>query len=518
MTILLDEKYLCFPVKIGAEKKTVEMLVDGEKVLEYDIEIAESDFDFYGFLCVEKYLGKTMEIVGDFSNDWAERIQNRGDILKTKDETVRPRIHFTAKRGWINDPNGCVFHDGIYHLYFQHNPMGTAWGNMTWGHTQSTDLVHWEQKDDVLYPDSFGAMFSGCAVIDEKNLLGYGQDALLFYYTAAGSDNQWSRGKGYTQRLAYSIDGGKTLEKSDRFVMEEIAHGNRDPKIFYHHETEAYIMVLYLDENDFAIFRSRDLLNWEETQRLTFPKMWECPGLFCISVDGDPEDQRWVFWSADGFYHIGSFDGYRFISQSERLCAYATSLPYAAQTYFGTGERVINQSWLRTSNHGKLHTGIMGIPMELTLADTAEGLRIRQTPVKEIEILRKQCSRFKKVDLQTGVSITIDDTPAEVEVHLGEKIKGIISVSMLGHMLYFDLEEHTITFGKQSCRYIPGEKEFDFRIFIDYDVVEILAADNTVYMACEWDVPKLIGEISLVCDSNVKAEQVDIYTLYSMTD
>lgn len=518
MTINLTKKYLWFPVKNGADKRTVEMFADGEKVFEYDIEIGGTDFDFYTYLCVEDYIGKTMELSGDFSACWAEQIQNQDTIPKTNDETVRPRIHFTAKKGWINDPNGCICHDGVYHLFFQHNPMGIAWGNMTWGHAHSLDLVHWTQEEEALYPDENGTMFSGCAIADENNLIGKGKDAILFYYTAAGGDNLWSKDKGYTQRLAYSVDGGKTLIKYPDFVMEEMADGNRDPKVFYHRESEAYIMVLYLDENNFAIFRSADLLHWEETQRLTFPKMWECPGLFSAMVDGDPENVKWVFYSADGFYYIGSFDGYRFTEESRRLEANVTAVPYAAQTYSGTGERVVNQNWLRVKNHGKQHTGLMAIPTELSLTDTAEGLRLRQAPVKEIEILRDRGSHFKKVDLQTGVSVTIDDTPAELVVRYGEDAKGITTISILGHTLTIDLDEHTMTSGARKCSYIPSDKGFDFRIFIDYDVLEIYAADNTVYLASEWEISELTGEIALLSDSNIKAEQVDIYTLFSLRD
>ena len=155
---------------------------------------------------------------------------------------------------------------------------------MHWGHAVSKDMIRWEHCPVVLKPDETGTAYSGCAIQDKNNLAGFGKDALLYYYTAAGGRNEWSRSRGnlFTQRLAYSLDNGQTLKVSDKFKIEHIVNENRDPKVFYHEPTKAYIQVLYLDENEFVLYRSEDLLEWKEIQRLDFHGMWECLSLIHI--------------------------------------------------------------------------------------------------------------------------------------------------------------------------------------------------------------------------------------------
>ncbi len=145
-------------------------------------------------------------------------------------ESYRPQFHFSARQNWLNDPNGLVFYDGLYHLFFQHNPSGIQWGNMTWGHAVSKDLVHWDQRPNAIEPDSLGTIFSGSAALDEQNTTGFGtkdNPPLVAMYTAAG--------KPFTQCLAYSLDKGKTWKKYDHNpVLDHIVHENRDPRIFWH--------------------------------------------------------------------------------------------------------------------------------------------------------------------------------------------------------------------------------------------------------------------------------------------
>ncbi len=305
--------------------------------------------------------------------------------VKKENKGKRPVIHYTAEEGWINDPNGLIYSDGVYHLFHQWNPYGTEWGNMHWGHAVSRDMIVWESRPVAMEPDEFGTVYSGCAIRDTEDAAGYGKDALLFFYTAAGGYNSLSRENGnkFTQRLAVSLDKGATLQKKS-CIIPHIVHENRDPKVFYHSETNAYIMVLFLDGNEFAVFRSKDLLHWDETQRFSIEKMWECPDLFELGVKDSEDEKHWVFWSADGFYMTGSFDGFRFEPDSDVMTGYDTPLGYAAQTYSGIEDRTVSVAWYRTKNDRGGFRGMMSLPAELSLMRTKDGLRICFKPVREL--------------------------------------------------------------------------------------------------------------------------------------
>ncbi|MBR6296131.1 MAG: glycoside hydrolase family 32 protein [Treponema sp.] len=254
------------------------------------------------------------------------------------------KYHFTTGRGWMNDPNGLIYKDGIYHLYFQYNPSRLDWGDIGWGHATSTDLMHWTNHGMVLSPDENGMIFSGSAI-------SFG-DEILCYYTEAGSQ--------FTQRLARSSDGGMTLTRDKNFRVPTICKENRDPKVFYHEKTSAYVMILWLEENDFAILRSeRADGSFEMTQRFSLPGGFECPNIF--ELDG-----VWFVWTAHGYYYPGTFDGFTFTWSGEKHEAYADSIPYAAQVYSGT-EDVVMIPWLRIADSAedKKWNGIMGIPRRL---------------------------------------------------------------------------------------------------------------------------------------------------------
>ncbi len=269
------------------------------------------------------------------------------------------KYHFTTGLGWMNDPNGLVFKDGIYHLYFQYNPGRLDWGDIGWGHAFSTDLIHWTNHGLVLPPDDDGMIFSGSAISNG--------DEILCYYTEAG--------KSFSQKLARSTDGGKTLVKDKNFCVPTICRENRDPKVFYHEATSAYIMILWLEENDFAILRSEKADgHFDLTQRFTLPGGFECPNLF--ELDG-----TWFVWTAHGYYYPGTFDGFTFSWSGKKYEAFADSIPYAAQVFSGTDELVLIP-WLRIEDSGtpKKWNGIMGIPRRLELVKKDCGTLISMQP------------------------------------------------------------------------------------------------------------------------------------------
>ena len=201
-------------------------------------------------------------------------------------ERYRPQFHFTARRNWLNDPNGCVFYDGEYHLFFQHNPSGLDWGNMTWGHAVSTDLVHWRQLSHALLPYGDGTIFSGSAVVDSKNLsgLGHGQEGLL---VAAFTHAR----KPFGQAIAFSHDRGRTWERyadGEHVVPNQgLDDGERDPKVLWHEPSRKWVMVLWVQRNRARFFTSSDLRQWRHASDVVAQGFYECPDLFELPVDGD---------------------------------------------------------------------------------------------------------------------------------------------------------------------------------------------------------------------------------------
>ena len=284
------------------------------------------------------------------------------------DDSVRPLMHFTAKCGWINDPNGLVrTADGLWHLFFQHNPYGREWGNMHWGHAISRDLLCWEQQEEALFQDDRGMMYSGCALPDPKNRSGLfnlrsdPQKRLLFYYTSAGTH--------FEQCLAYSEDGGKTLVKYvENPVIPEIGPGNRDPKLVYDREFDRYLCPLHLSDRDasFAIFETRDLLHFSMLQTLQIGRDRECPNLYpLVSPDGRV---LWVLTGASDIYLIGEMkqEGFFPVQDAKKLSFDSES--YAAQIYWQEkGQPTVRMAWNRSPIPGVPYNCSMGTPQEMFL-------------------------------------------------------------------------------------------------------------------------------------------------------
>ena len=235
-------------------------------------------------------------------------------------ETDRPQFHFTAKQGWLNDPNGLVYYDGEYHLFFQFDPLlRGADASKAWGHAVSADLVHWRQLDPALLPDALGPIWSGSAVVDCDNTSGLGRPGklpLVALYTAAGGKSSESEGHAFTQCLAYSLDRGRTWTKYDHNpVLPQVVAGNRDPRVVWYAPTRRWIMALYLDGDHFGLFASPDLKAWTPIQTLTLPGSGECPDFFEMPVEGtgkNSHERRWIFSAANGQYQAGTFDGTTF--------------------------------------------------------------------------------------------------------------------------------------------------------------------------------------------------------------
>ncbi len=253
----------------------------------------------------------------------------------------RPAIHFTASDTWLNDPNGLVFHDGLYHLFFQNNPYGNVWGNMSWGHATSPDLLHWAEHPVAIAGDEVEDIFSGSVVADHGNTSGFGtveSPALVAVYTSAFKTASPYSGT-QAQSLAYSTDGGMTWLKYDEnpVLTRNSAHF-RDPKVFRYEGAEGSFWVMVAVEaqhQKVVLYRSEDLKSWDFLSDFGPANAdageWECPDLFPLAVDGDPDNTKWVLivnvnpgavaGGSGGQYFVGDFDGVRFVPDAGSLAA-----------------------------------------------------------------------------------------------------------------------------------------------------------------------------------------------------
>jgi len=395
--IEINRTYMNIPVshKTNRARMTIEM--NGIDIQSFVIRLAAEDPDYWVFCDVSAYKGKTIKL--SYAGNPAgltkiyqdDKIEGQDNIYKEKN---RPQFHFTTKRGWINDPNGLIYYDGEYHLYYQHNPYEREWENMHWGHAVSKDLVHWLELPTALYPDQHGTMFSGSAVIDYNNTAGYNKKdnpAMIALYTAASPGRQ-------VQCLAYSLDRGRTFTKYDQNPVIDSkekwdSEDTRDPKVFWYAPANHWVMILN-ERDGHSIYTSENLKDWKYESHVT--GFWECPELFELPVDGDQNNKKWVMYGATGTYMIGSFDGKVFTPEAGKYF-YTRGSIYAAQTYTNIPEsdgRRIQIGWGRISHPDMPFNGMMLLPTELTLCTTKEGVRMFNNPVKETEQLFSLVDRW----------------------------------------------------------------------------------------------------------------------------
>ncbi|WP_374213000.1 DUF4980 domain-containing protein [Parabacteroides faecis] len=403
LTLKITKKYLNLPVSHQKERAVMTLAVDGKPVRSFDIRLASAEPDYWVFCDVSSFKGKQIKISyrGDAAGMdkiyQADEIAGQDSLYK---ETNRPQIHYTQRRGWNNDPNGLIYYEGEYHLFYQHNPYERDWGNMHWGHAVSKDLIHWEELPIALFPDEHGTMFSGSAVIDYKNTAGFNKGnipAMVAVYTADSPEKQ-------VQCIAYSLDKGRTWTKYDgNPVVDSKAkwnsHDTRDPKVFWYEPTGKWVMVLN-ERDGHSIYNSDDLKHWTFENHIT--GFWECPELFELPVDGVTGNKKWVMYGASGTYMIGSFDGRTFVPESGKHY-YSTGTIYAAQTFTnipsGDGRR-IQIGWGRISHPGMPFNGTMLLPTVLSLRTTKDGIRLFSEPIKELEALQIAKGQWKDLSAE----------------------------------------------------------------------------------------------------------------------
>ncbi len=398
-------------------------------------------------------------------------------------ETWRPQFHFTAQKNWHNDPNGLVFFRGEYHLFFQHNPTGINWGNMTWGHAVGRDLVHWRQLPNALEPDRLGTIFSGSAVVDWQNTAGFRsgrEPALVAIYTAAGGTSPESKGQPFTQCLAYSNDRGRTWTKfAGNPVLPHIVGDNRDPKVIWFAPTRRWIMALFKDGHTYALFASPNLKSWTHLQDLEFPDCGECPDFFELPVDGNRRHTRWVFTAANGHYFVGGFDGAKFTPDGPPQVADWGKNYYAVQTYSDippADGRRIQIAWMNGGRYPDMpFNQQMSFPCELTLRSFPEGLRLCRVPVREIAKLHGHQHAWKNVTLRpgddplAGLEGELLDIRAEIE--LGDASE--VGFRVRGEPVRYSVAGKTLSSLDATAPLAPVNGRIQLQILLDRTSLEV---------------------------------------------
>ncbi|MDF2713977.1 MAG: SacC2 [Paenibacillus sp.] len=361
------------------------------------------------------------------------------NLIVSEREKYRPYYHFTPERNWMNDPNGLVYYEGEYHLFYQYHPFSTVWGPMHWGHAVSTDLINWRHLPVALEPDEHGMIFSGSAVVDWHDSSGFfgGGSGLVAFFTHHDSYPDGARRE--RQSIAYSSDKGRTWTKfqGNPVLDDESQSDFRDPKVFQYKPDGRWIMLLAANDR-IMLYGSYNLREWTflsefGSQDGMHGGVWECPDLFELPVEGT-NDSKWLLMVSDAGrvsgiqntqYFVGHFDGTRFINDNSPetiLWADFGADYYAAQSWSDTPDgRRIWLSWM--SNFGyyretptEAFRSILSFPRELDLVQGSEGVRLRQRPIAEIDRLRKNEKQLEHFMLEGRHPLPSLSTAMEIEV------------------------------------------------------------------------------------------------------
>ena len=498
-------KYLLLPVQEKEENAHIAVL-DGrnEMVKRLNVRLAVDKVDYYVPLEIEQaqllditFHGdrRTTGAVKDFAC-WKE--MKYSDTFDTTNcEKYRPAYHHTPLYGWMNDPNGMFYKDGLWHLYYQYNPYGSQWENMTWGHSTSKDLIHWEAQPLAIEPDWLGAVFSGSAIVDRNNTAGFGRNAVIAMYTSAGAAQ--------TQSIAYSADGGQTFTKyAGNPVITFNAPDFRDPKVFWYEASSngennggKWIVVLAVGQ-EVQFYSSTNLKEWKYESSFgrqygNHDGVWECPDMLCF---GD----KWVlllninpggpFGGSATQYFVGTFDGRSFTCEdtpSETKWMDYGKDHYATVTFHNAPEgRIVALPWMSNWQYAnqvptRQFRSANGLPRDLGLVTVGGETYLTSTPSKEVSVLRG-----KKVKQPTETCEIVVD------------VKGSANITLVSFSEAFPCVTTAPTFGNVR----------QLRLFIDRSSIEAFDSEgkmvmtNLVFPSEPYNIIKVKGGKSTIYEIN----------------
>lgn len=531
-------KYLLLPVQESNDDAKVSVLADGKIEKTINVRLAKSKVDYFVPFDLDPYRGHDilLNIV---------TTQNRSNIREAKDdacwknltladtfdttnrEKYRPAYHHTPLYGWMNDPNGMFYKDGRWHLYYQWNPYGSKWQNMTWGHSSSADLVRWEHHPAAIEANGLGTVFSGSSVVDSANTAGFGRDAVVALYTSADVNQ--------TQSLAHSSDGGMTFEIYPGNPVLTLESEARDPNMFWDADNGRWVMSLaHALDHEMLFFTSPDLKEW--TLQGSFGKgigaqdgVWECPDLFRLKVDGSDEE-KWVlvcninpggpFGGSATQYFTGDFDGKTFIADTDAEGVIPTKWMDYGKDHYATvswsdapDNRRVLIGWMSNWQYaGEVPTmqyrSANTLPREAGLFRAPDGqLYLSSSPVAELAALRDKpsVSVRNKPAGGNGRNFPLPGSnggACEILLDIDSRKAGSVDITISNNdgesaLLCYDAKAHTLSFDRRRSGLTDFSQDFptvttaptfetngklSLRIFIDRSSIEVFGNGGKTVM------------------------------------
>ncbi len=480
--------YLLLPVQEEKDEAQV-MLSTGSKADTWmDVRLAQNGVDYYVPFALGKADKATVKFLGLKEGSIATSLMKLSDTFDTANtDYYRPSYHFTPLYGWMNDPNGMVYKDGEYHLYFQYNPYGSKWGNMHWGHAVSKDLLHWENLEPAIARDTMGHIFSGSSVVDKRNTAGFGKDAIIAIYTNNSVNHD------EVQCVAYSNDNGRTFTKYEGNPVLTPFDGLkdfRDPKVFWYEKNKSWYMIVSADKET-RFYRSKNLKQWTYVSAFgkgmgQQPCQYECPDFFQLPVNGNKKNMKWVmtmninpgciFGGSATEYFVGDFDGKQFTcpdANEVKWLDYGKD-HYATVTFSNTADRVLAITWMSNWEYAnitpfKQNRGANGLPRELKLYEKDGKYYVSEDVAPEVKALRKATHDMADATIDgqkalNGAAAGMEGA-FEVEADITPDANGIAGIEISNNknertLIYFDMKKGKVVmdrtesgltdFGKQS--------------------------------------------------------------------
>jgi fructan beta-fructosidase len=485
--MLITNNLLNLPVQNSAFMRRVTVTVGGIPVRDFNIRLSTGGTaDWWAFVDVSAFTNEAATLsvssVASVNDGFYSITQTNGIIDGTNlyQETLRPQFHFSTKRGWLNDANGMVYHNGKYHLYYQHDPFdwGGA-GQKWWGHAISTDMVNWVEIQEGLYSHSYGdQVYSGSAVVDTNNTGGFKtgtNDVIVAAFTST------ARG----ECIVYSNDGGLTFAEITNNPV--VAHSGRDPHLFWYAPSNYWVMALYdaSGGDGIAFYSSPNLRQWTYCSKIN--RYFECPDIFQLPVDGNTNNMIWLLCDASSGYQLGQFNGVTFTPSTSKLPGNSGNGFYASQTFTSMppgDKRLVRTGWAQISTPGMPFNQSMYFPTELTLRTLPEGVRLCSQPVAELANLSINDYAWTNLTLSAGSNPLSGIRGSLFNLHatFAPGTAQTINFSFQVVSVVYNVAAQQITCNGKTNSLAPSGGVVQLQILVDRDTVEIFANDGQLYM------------------------------------